>query len=208
MKIKVQDTNTEDYANYLMKRQNSLVTKLFQLPYQNHLRLLRLKRVLEIGCGAGRNLRTCSKESVGIDHNLLLVNACKKMGLTTFSTEEWESRVGNENSGSFDTLLISHVAEHIQYSDFVTLLKKYSQYLKSNGRVVVLCPQERGYASDATHIEFMNFERLESSFIDASLNEGFKYKVNQRYSFPFPRFMGKYFLFNEFVVIASKEPKL
>lgn len=196
------DTNTAEYASYLIERQKTFRAKVFQLPYQTHLRALGLGKTLEVGCGAGRNLKTCSKESVGIDHNPLLVQACKNNGLNTYTTQEWDA-VGKTELHTFDTLLIAHVAEHLPYADFVGLLKKYTAYLKPNGKFMIICPQERGYQTDATHVEFMDFKKITSALKDSAIGQNYKITIDQSYSFPFPRFMGKHFPYNEFVVRAS-----
>lgn len=197
------DTKTLDYAHYLIEKRNRFRTRFFQLPYQLHLRFLFPRKTLEIGCGAGRNLVTLSRKSVGIDHNPVLVQSCRDIGLNAFTTDEWDEK-GKSSRFSFDSILIAHVAEHLRYDEFVTLLRKYYPYLKNRGRVLVFCPQELGFKYDPTHLEFMDFEKIERALIEAAQGERFFLKVEKKYSYPFPRFMGKRFLFNEFIVIGRK----
>ena len=199
----MQDTKSQDYAHYLIEKRNRFRTKFLQLPYQTHLRFLRPGKTLEIGCGAGRNLVTLNKESVGIDHNPLLVNSCRDIHLNAYTTEEWDER-GKSEIGTFDSILIAHVAEHLTSADFTELLKKYSIYLKNGGRFIIICPQEVGYASDPTHVEFMDFIRLEKALLNSAVGSNFSMKVERKYSYPFPRFMGKIFIYNEFIVIGRK----
>ncbi len=61
-----------------------------------------------------------------------------------------------------------------------------------------ITPQERGYASDATHVRFVGF--TESAAMAATLG----LTVARQYSFPFPRSAGRVFTYNEFVTVASK----
>ena len=99
---------------------------------------------------------------------------------------------------SFDSLLIAHVLEHMDRADDVQLIRDYLPYLKPGGQVCFITPQERGYASDATHVQFVDFEGSSSMAEEAGLT------VEKAYSFPFPRWAGKPFIYNEFIVVARK----
>jgi hypothetical protein len=68
----------------------------------------------------------------------------------------------------------------------------------SGGRVVLITPQEAGFRSDPTHVELVDDRRL------ARLCEASALAVGASYSFPFPRPVGRWFKYNEFVVIARK----
>ena len=68
--------------------------------------------------------------------------------------------------------------------------------INPGGKDIHINQQERGYASDATHVFFADFAALEDLARDLGL------EVQKRYSFPFPRFAGKPFIYNEFVVVA------
>jgi hypothetical protein len=80
----------------------------------------------------------------------------------------------------------------------VALLRRYRPLLKAAGRLILICPQERGFASDATHVEYMDFEKLRRAASDAGFD------VEREYSFPFPRFMGQVFIYNEFVSLSTR----
>ena len=82
--------------------------------------------------------------------------------------------------------------------EFVTLIKEYSVFLKPGGEILVICPQEKGFASDPTHVHFMDIDAISDAMHRAN------FTVTRRYSFPFPRWIGKYFTYNEFVVRATK----
>lgn len=190
-------TQSQQYANYLIDHQKSLKGKVFQIPYQTHLRLLRLGKTLDVGCGAGRNLQTLPKNSVGIDHNPQLVKACQSRGLIAYTTEEWTNKK-NEFTASFDSILFSHVAEHMSQIEFQQLLDSMLTLLKPNGRVLIICPQEAGYKTDNTHIEFMDFSKVASVFKNLKLN------TEKQYSFPFVRPFGNFFPYNEFISVGRK----
>jgi NAD(P)H-nitrite reductase large subunit len=74
----------------------------------------------------------------------------------------------------------------------------YLDLLRAGGRVVVMTPQEAGFRSDPTHVEFMDFDKVHAVMRGAGL------RVERRYSFPLPRFAGAVFKYNEFVTIGHK----
>jgi len=80
----------------------------------------------------------------------------------------------------------------------IELVRAHLDLLRAGGRVVVLTPQEAGFRSDPTHVEFMDFDKVEAVVRTAGL------EVDSRYSFPLPRFTGALFKYNEFVTLAHK----
>ena len=172
-----------------------------QMPYRMHLRWLKLGFVLDIGCGIGRNLINLggSAAGVGIDHNQHSIAVATKRGLTAFTPKDFE---GSEyaRKARFDTILLSHVAEHMKREDVINLLHKYLAYLHPGGRIVFITPQERGFSSDPTHVMFMDFEAV------AAIAKAAGLKVGRQYSFPFPRIIGHIFKYNEFVTILRNKP--
>jgi SAM-dependent methyltransferase len=166
-----------------------------QAPYRWHVRRLRLGRTLDVGCGTGRNLDHLRGKGVGVDHNPGLVEAARGKGLDAYTPAEFDASP-QARQQSYDTLLFSHVLEHMSEREARSLVESYLPYLRPGGRVVVFTPQERGYAADPTHVEFMDFERVQSLCRELGL------RVERSYSFPLPRRAGPIFPYNEFVVIA------
>lgn len=74
----------------------------------------------------------------------------------------------------------------------------YLAYLEPRARVAFITPQEAACKSDASHVAFADFDALEELAKDLGLS------VIRRYSFPFPRPVGKLFKYNEFVVVALR----
>ena len=134
---------------------------------------------------------------VGIDHNEQSVEITRKQGLTAFTLEEFQESTFN-NREQFDSILLAHVVEHMTQQEAAGLLKLYLPVLKSRGKVIIICPQEAGYKSDPTNVEFMDFSKLHN------INKQLGLSVLREYSFPFPRFMGRLFIYNEFVVVSCK----
>lgn len=190
-----------DYAERLRASESVWWKRLVdvQLPYRLHLRGLKLGFVLDIGCGLGRNLTNLGGASagIGVDPNTEAVATCRRRGLNAFTPDEFaESEHGR--SEQFDTLLISHVLEHLSEPDAAALIAKYVQYLRRGGRAVLITPQEAGFRSDPTHLVFVDLARLERMSSAAGLS------LVNAYSFPFPRPVGRWFRYNEFVHIARK----
>ncbi|RXZ51009.1 class I SAM-dependent methyltransferase [Agromyces fucosus] len=190
-------TSTEAYAERLRRRQSKWWKKILpvQAPYRWNLRRVLIGRTLDVGCGIGRNLANL-EHAVGVDHNAASIAIAKKRGHVAFTVEEFQAS-SYAVADAFDSLLFAHVLEHMPRGEAIELVRRYLPYLRSGGRVCFVTPQERGYASDPTHIEFVDFEGLHEIVRALGL------RLERSYSFPFPRWSGSMFIYNEFVVVAT-----
>ncbi|MDP6977581.1 MAG: class I SAM-dependent methyltransferase [Myxococcota bacterium] len=170
-----------------------------QAPYRRHVRGLDLGFVLDVGCGIGRNLVHLQNNGVGVDHNADSVAAARERGCEAFVPADFGASE-YAVAGRFDSLLCAHVVEHMSLDEAVQMIASYLQYLRAGGRVVLIAPQQAGYRTDATHVEFMDPPKL------ARILEGAGAPQERAYSFPFPRFVGHVFPHNEFVAIGRKAP--
>jgi glycosyltransferase involved in cell wall biosynthesis/SAM-dependent methyltransferase len=193
-------TEKDDYTERLVRLETGWKRLLdVQRPYRRHLQRLRLGFVLDIGCGLGRNLINLGGRDagVGIDHNPRSMAVARSRGLLAFTPEEFrESAYAVE--GRFDTVILSHVAEHMMTNEVVDLLRDYLVYLRPGGKVVIITPQERGFRSDPTHRTFIDFTESAALALKAGL------EIEKQYSFPFPRVAGRFFTHNEFVTLCRK----
>jgi SAM-dependent methyltransferase len=198
-KSQVHDTKESGYTDILRKKQLVWWKRLLdvQAPYRWNLQKLNPGYTLDIGCGIGRNLMYLHGRGIGIDHNLQSVEIANSRGLTAFTPETFTGS-GFDVPDSFDTILLAHVAEHMTEEQGVKLLEEYIHFLKPTGRLIVITPQEAGYRSDDTHVEFIDFAKIRN--IAGKLN----LSVTREYSFPFPRLAGNIFTYNEFVSISTK----
>lgn len=170
-----------------------------QAPYRWNLRRRNLGRVLDIGCGIGRNLEHLDGNGIGVDHNAASVDIARSRGLAAFTVADFHASE-HARVAAFDSLLLAHVIEHVSEQQAVVIVREYLDYLRPGGQVVLICPQEKGYPTDPTHVRFCGFPELRQ------LAELLELRVSKQYSFPFPRLAGKVFAYNEFVVVARKAP--
>jgi len=199
MSMQPQSTQIEAYTQRLEGLETVWWKKLLpvQAPYRWNLKRLKLGYVLDVGCGIGRNLKNLDGQGLGVDHNPNSVALCRQRGLRAMTTEEFLASP-EAQAGRFDSILAAHVLEHLQQADQRALVRDYLPYLKSGGRFVLITPQEVGYASDASHVQFVTNTELRALAAELGL------VVERDYSFPFPRAVGKLFIYNEFVVVLRK----
>jgi SAM-dependent methyltransferase len=192
-------TNEKNYTDGLLYRQSAWWKKFFnvQYPYKYNIQSLKPGFVLDIGCGIGRNLLHLNGNGIGIDHNPTSIEVSKSRGLKAYTVDDFLKSTYNKPE-TFDSILLAHVAEHMTGDDFITLLKQYVHLLKDDGRIIVITPQEKGFKSDDTHVQFMDFVTVKDLLKEIDFN------TNRQYSFPFPRVVGYFFKFNEFVSVAKR----
>ncbi|KRD47482.1 hypothetical protein ASE27_03960 [Oerskovia sp. Root918] len=192
------DTRSQAYSERLRALQGAWWKRALhvQAPYRwNMRRSLGAARTLDLGCGVGRNLGALGDRSVGIDHNANSVAFCRSRGLTAYTPAEFHTWARSEGA-EFEGLLVAHVLEHLSPETQSPLLAEYLPYLRPGSVVMLVCPQERGYASDSSHVDFVDSDRL------LAICAGLGLDVATSRSFPFPRRLGTRFVYNEFVVVA------
>lgn len=168
-----------------------------QIPYRWNIRRMGLGRVLDVGCGVGRHLAHLDGNGVGLDHNAHSVEVARGRGLVAYTTEDFPSSADAAES-SFDSLLFAHVLEHLADDEAVALVRTYLPYLRPRGQVVVICPQERGQASDPTHVTYLPGPAIEGLLREAGV------VADRVRSFPFPTIAGRWFTHNETIVVGHR----
>jgi SAM-dependent methyltransferase len=194
-------TQNEGYTRRLEKLQGARWKRLLkvQAPYRWNLRRLRPGFTLDLGCGTGRNLVHLDGNGVGIDHNPHSVDIARSAGLRAFTPEQFRSSE-YAKPGAFFSILLSHVVEHMTMGEAVELIREYLQFLNEQGRLIFITPQEKGFKSDPTHVEFASFSEI------GEMCSELGFRPVREHSFPFPRPLGRVFTYNEFVVVASRDP--
>lgn len=169
-----------------------------QRPYRWNIRRLGLGRVLDVGCGVGRNLSHLDGNGVGVDHNPTSIETARGRGLTAYTTDDFATS-DDAVPASFDSVLFAHVLEHLSREDAVDLVRRSLPYVRPGGQVVVICPQQRGQASDPTHVTFLPAREIVSLLDDCGV------AAERTRSFPLPSWAGRWFTHNETIVTGRAE---
>ncbi|MDH3605989.1 MAG: class I SAM-dependent methyltransferase [Acidimicrobiia bacterium] len=191
------DTQSEDYAERLQQRERARWKRWLnvQAPFQWNLRRLKLGFTLDVGCGIGRNL--VGLRGIGVDHNPSAVAIARDRGLTAYTADEFVAS-DDAHLDQFDSLLLSHVVEHMTRDEAVALVARYLPFLRPGGRVVLIAPQEAGFRTDPTHVEFMDRPALRH------ILEANRLVVRKEASFPLMRSAGRFLRYNEFLAVGVK----
>ena len=168
-----------------------------QAPYRWNLRRLDLGYVLDVGCGIGRNLAHLDGNGVGVDLSPTSITEARARGFTAYTAEEFPT-CPDAQPERYDSLLFAHVLEHMTHAEASDLVGSHLPYLRPGGTVVIIVPQPAGYASDPTHVEFVDRAAI------TAIEEAHGLESVRLYSFPFPPAVGKVFLHNETIAVSRK----
>ena len=196
----MEDTSGQEYTDRLAGLTDARWKQVLsvQAPYRWNIRRLHLGRTLDVGCGIGRNLAHLD-DAVGVDHNASSIHVARERGLRAWTSQEWPT-CPDAVPASFDSILLAHVLEHLDEATGDEVISSYLPYLRADGRLILICPQERGYSTDPTHVRFLDMTALRAT------GRRLGFVAERSFSFPFPRAAGKVFPYNEFVVVARSAP--
>lgn len=192
-------TAGRDYAQRMIRKGSACWKNTLhaQALYRWHVRKLCPGRTLDVGCGIGRNLQHLGDRAVGVDHNEACIATARSRGLNALTITAFPQSP-EAVPGSYDSLLFAHVLEHMALENAASLVHEYLPYLKPDGTIVIITPQERGFATDATHLTFVDHA------VQRRIAQAAGVAMGRQYSFPLPRLVGRVFAYNEFVGIARR----
>lgn len=193
-------TRGEEYAQRLIRLQMAPWKRWLNVQAIFRWNLTRLQPgfTLVVGCGIGRDLLNLRGNGVGVDTNEYCVRTARGRGFTAFTPDEFRASRDYSRAGRFDSLLLAHVAEHMTEAQAIDLLREYVHLVRPGGGLILIAPQEAGFKSDHTHVQMMDFARLQR--ICATVG----FTPERAFSYPLPRWAGRFFTYNEFVVTGRK----
>ncbi len=192
----------ESYLQYQTNR--SWIRKIIRNIYLWQVQRLVIGDTIDFGCGIGEQLSLFSKSSIGLEINKSTVAYCQSKGLNVslYDPETDNYTLNGFPENKYQTLVISHVLEHLNDSDLI--LKKLMESCSRIGvkRVIIIVPCELGFKHDKTHITFINNTYLKEKNLLAHAN----FVAEKKGYFPFNlKFIGKIFTYNEFFVIYNSK---
>ncbi len=196
---------TKEYNDFLVK--TTLIGRwIFKHLYLQHTQKLFKGNVIDFGCGVGNYLVGLKNiDSLGLDVNPYSIEECKKKGIKAEVYDHEQDDYGflAISKGTYNTMLISHVLEHLDNPDDV--LKKIvtaCDKLKIV-RIIIKVPTRKMYnlTPYPVHKTFIDKNYINEN----NLNSIGSFKINKMYYFPFNfSWIGKYFGYNEFILIYDK----
>ncbi|WP_422013824.1 class I SAM-dependent methyltransferase [Roseateles sp.] len=155
---------------------------------------------IDFGCGAGQLLERLPPGSTGLELNPFLIRNLTGRGLDARASTADEAAFDLQSlePGRYRTLVISHVLEHLP--DPTAMFGRLLRACRRLGlqRVIVIVPGAKGYASDATHRCFIDWNYAQSHGWQQL--EGFQ--LSRRRFFPWPQETGgNWFVYNEMQMV-------
>lgn len=137
------------------------------LKFISLLKLSPKQKILDIGCGYGRNLvflRSQGYEVVGIDANADIIETNLKAGLNCMTLREF-----NNTNNMYDVLLMSHIIEHFQPNDLLEFMDTYLDHLKPGGHLIISTAlNSPSFYADFDHVKPYHPTGISMVFCDRS----------------------------------------
>jgi SAM-dependent methyltransferase len=199
------DTYDQRYTDY--QAQRSGLRKWIRGFYLRSAARLVTGPTIDFGCGIGEFLRLLPAGSTGLEINQATVDFCRRQGLDVehydADVDDWSLSALRASGRQYRSIAISHVLEHLH--DPVGKLNALLRAARPLGveRALVIVPGRSGYASDATHLTFVDRAMLE----DPRAVEGTPFVLGQQAYFPGNlRAIGDHFTHHELRAVYVAPP--
>jgi len=160
-----------------LKHKNKIKKKLRYLFFINPVVKLFRGYVLDVGCGDGEYIENYKGQSFGIDANKNNIQYCQKKGLNVMTVDA-NSFIKTE---TFDTVLLSHVLEHLNYPP--TVLENAYISTKIGGHILIIVPTYKGFIF-GLNILIGHKNYISEQYLDHYLIDQFGCKKIYSKSFP------------------------
>lgn len=124
------------------------------LKFINDIELSPQDKILDVGCGYGRNIKLIKDECAwrdveGIEVNQHIVDVNRKQGFVCYTPDEFK-----ELNRKYDCMIFSHIIEHFTPSELKSFLESYLSKLNNGGHVIIATPiLWEGFYWDFDHIK-------------------------------------------------------
>lgn len=137
------------------------------LKFISSLKLSPKQKILDIGCGYGRNLvllRSKGYQVVGIDVNPNVIKTNLKAGFNCMTVQEFK-----DTNNLYDVLLMSHIIEHFQPNDLIEFMDTCLDRLKPSGHLIITTPlNSPSFYEDFDHVKPYHPAGINMVFCDRS----------------------------------------
>jgi SAM-dependent methyltransferase len=171
-----------EYTEYQSNR--SRIRKLARTPWLRAAEAYVEGPAVDLGCGVGELLARLPAGSMGLEINRSTIGLCVAHGLDVSfydgTDDDWSLGPVTGRATTFDTLILSHVLEHLDDPDVV--LRKLLGAAGQAGirQTLVIVPGRAGYRSDSTHRTFVDRPVLE----DPAIVDGTSFRLSSTRYFP------------------------
>ncbi len=194
----------EKYTEYQINR--SSLRYFIRNFYLSNILKFTIGKCIDFGCGSGDLLKKLPEGSIGTDINFYSIEYCQKNNLNAFvyNIDEDNYQLKSLESGKYDTLICSHVLEHIEDANKVIKKLFESANRLEIKRIVIVVPGIKGFKYDHTHKTYIDMEYINMNNLDKLFNYILVYK---KYFPVNSKLFSKFFTHNELVLVYDRVNK-
>lgn len=185
-------TDSQEYDEFLERRYlPGRGMYLDWVVFPQYLRELVPGEVCDFGCGMGAFLEYCRKRGVpatGIDSSPYMIRRCRAKGL---KAEVDDITRPATVSGPVRNIVCDNVLEHLPPEKIRDFFQSAGRLLQKGGVLLVIVPNRKGFASDPTHVTFVDRLLVEPLAVEQGLVVTAEYRLPIRW-----QALGERFIYN------------